>query len=84
MKKKLLVTKKFVKQKKKYPDLIPQLTKQINLFLADTDHPSLNTEKLKPAHYERWSFRVNKKFRVLFSYQDGIPILLCITNHYES
>jgi len=31
-------------------------------------HPSLGTERLHPKHHEVWSFRVDRAFRLIFTF----------------
>lgn len=42
--------------------------KQERLFRQNPFHPSLHTEKLNPKHKEVWSFRIDKKYRILFRF----------------
>lgn len=45
--------------------------KQERLFRTDPFYPSLNTEKLEPKWKEKWSFRVDKKYRIFFRFING-------------
>jgi plasmid maintenance system killer protein len=42
--------------------------KQIMFFASNPFYPSLNTEKLAPSIKEIWSFRVDRKYRVIFRF----------------
>ena len=42
--------------------------KQIDIFISDTHHPSLNVEKLNPKEKDYWSLRVNKQYRIIYRY----------------
>lgn len=56
--------------------------KQFELFLKNLFHPSLNTEKLEPKNKNIWSFRINKKLRVIFTFNvDETIVLLDIGPH---
>ena len=59
--------------------------KALKLFKNNPFHPSLNTELLAPKSMGIWSFRVDKKIRVLFFFRDDKKVveLLNITVHYH-
>jgi len=50
--------------------------KQFQLFFRDLFHPSLHTEKLKPKQSNIWSFRVDRNFRVIFTFLNQETILV--------
>lgn len=54
------------------------------LFESDLSHPSLNTELLEPKHRLIYSFRIDRKHRVLFIClpEDKIEIV-AVTKHYR-
>ena len=52
-----------------------QADKQISIFKDNPFYPSLNTEKLAPKSKQLWSFRINKKYRVVFRFIDNNTIL---------
>jgi len=60
-----------------------QIAKQINLFLSDKKHPSLRVKKLNPKEEYLYSFRINKQYRIIFTYQKKDIVLLYISKHYE-
>ncbi len=64
--------------------LLERFKKQLDYFLNDPSHPSLNTEKIKIKNYEAYSFRIDRKYRVIFVYysDDSIEIV-DINNHYH-
>ena len=49
--------------------------KQIMIFKNNPFHPSLHTEKLSPKTKEVWSFRIDKKYRVIFRFINKSNIL---------
>jgi len=54
------------------------------LFENDPFYPSLNTELLEPKDRLIYSFRLDKKYRVIFIYTDTNTIeVIVITNHYK-
>lgn len=42
--------------------------KQIVIFKNNPFHPSLHTEKLVPRSKGMWSFRIDKKYRIIFRF----------------
>lgn len=42
--------------------------KQIIIFKNNPFYPSLHTEKLSPKSKEVWSFRIDKKYRIIFRF----------------
>ena len=54
------------------------------LFENNPSHPSLNTELLEPKHRLIYSFRIDKKYRVLFIClpEDKVEVL-AVTKHYR-
>ena len=54
------------------------------LFENDPFYPSLSTELLEPKDRLIYSFRLDRKYRVIFIYTDtNIVEILTITNHYK-
>lgn len=69
---KILETQKFRKSWEALdPKIKKKYKKQFTLLLKNIFHPSLNTEKLEPKHINIWSFKVDKKNRVLFTFKDS-------------
>lgn len=50
--------------------------KQFKIFIANLFHPSLHTEKLEPKQANIWSFRIDKGFRVIFTFAEEETIML--------
>ena len=63
--------------------LAKKFEKQRMLFEMNPSHPSLNTEKLEPKSVGLYSFRIDKKYRVIFRIRNGIAEILYITAHYQ-
>lgn len=58
--------------------------KQKLIFEQNPFHPSLGTELLEPKHMRIWSFRIDKKYRVIFIFREKDAIeILDINNHYK-
>jgi Txe/YoeB family toxin of Txe-Axe toxin-antitoxin module len=53
------------------------------LFERDEHHPSLNVEVLEPKHLKIYSFRLDKKYRVIFIVVDGKAEVITVSNHYQ-
>ncbi len=54
------------------------------LFEKDIRHPSLRTELLEPRWRGMYSFRLDKKYRVLFFIDEkGEAEIFALTNHYK-
>lgn len=65
-------------------NLSNKFTKQLSYFLADPTHPSLNTEKIGIRRLEAYSFRIDRKYRVIFIYNSDESIeVVDINNHYQ-
>lgn len=45
------------------------------LFVENPFHPSLETEKLNPKSQNMWSFRIDRKYRIIFRFLDGGTVL---------
>lgn len=65
-------------------NLEKKYTKAKKLFEHDPFYPSLNTELLEPKDRLIYSFRIDKKYRVIFIYTNTNCIeVITITNHYK-
>ena len=65
-------------------NLIRKFQKQLNLFLENPAHPSLNTEKLKPKEAGLYSFRIDRKYRAIFHILlSGEAQIIDINDHYR-
>ena len=54
------------------------------LFENNPFHPSLNTELLEPKHRLIYSFRIDKKYRVLFiCLPENKVEVIAVTKHYR-
>ncbi len=63
--------------------LVNKYNKAKKLFEKDVNHPSLNVELLEPKHLKFYSFRLDKKYRVVFIVVDNEAEIVTITNHYK-
>ncbi|HBV01759.1 MAG TPA: hypothetical protein DEF00_05275 [Candidatus Taylorbacteria bacterium] len=64
--------------------LLKRFEKQSRLFVANLNHPSLEMGLLEPRHLRIFSFRLNRKYRAIFIFQDRETIeVIDINNHYQ-
>lgn len=79
----IILTEEFEKQYLCLPEFVRRKAeKQQDIFKNNPLHPSLNTEKLTPRSKELWSFRVDRKYRVIFRFADNDKVyLLAIGPH---
>ncbi|MCU0858378.1 MAG: type II toxin-antitoxin system RelE/ParE family toxin, partial [Pontiellaceae bacterium] len=68
---------------KKYPEVIPQYEKTIQLLGTNPYHPSLRLHKLKGHLEELHSVSINMKYRITieFMIQDNLIIPVMIGSH---
>jgi Txe/YoeB family toxin of Txe-Axe toxin-antitoxin module len=75
------------KDQKKYlsdHNLVKKFEKQYQQFLKNPYHPSLNLEILEPKNKGFYSFKLDRKYRVIFIFNlDQSIEILSITNHYH-
>lgn len=55
-------------------NLVDKLNKQKALFITNPHHPSLDNKKLQPKLLNRWSFRLDKKYRARYVYNNKSEI----------
>lgn len=64
--------------------LVKKFQKAKELFEQNTQHPSLGVEILEPKHLKIYSFRLDKKYRAIFTIDaDDEAKILAVTNHYK-
>lgn len=65
-------------------NLTSKFNKQLNLFVENPSHPSLNTEKLSPKTAGLYSFRIDRKYRAVFHLlPTGESQIVDINDHYQ-
>lgn len=58
--------------------------KQIDIFIKNPRHPSLNTERLEPKQLRIYSFRIDRKYRAIFIFTSPEEIeIIDINDHYQ-
>jgi Txe/YoeB family toxin of Txe-Axe toxin-antitoxin module len=64
--------------------LVKKFERQYQQLLKNPQHPSLNLEILEPRSKGFHSFRLDRKYRVIFIFDCNQEIeILAITNHYH-
>lgn len=64
--------------------LVQKFEKQAQLFLFNPRHPSLHTELMEPKSLKIYSFRIDRKYRVIFVYlRDHSIEIIDINRHYN-
>jgi len=65
-------------------NLVKKFEKQYQQFLKNPYHPSLNLELLEPKDRGFYSFRLDRKYRVILIFDcDQNFEIIAITNHYH-
>lgn len=65
-------------------DLTKKFNKQLEIFKNNPRYPSLHTEALELQNSELHSFRIDRKYRVIFGMEkDGTVEIVDINNHYQ-
>lgn len=67
---------------KKY-GLVRKFEKQTGLLLQNPNHPGLNVEKLTPKELGLYSFRIDRKYRAVFTVSGDNIKIITLTNHYK-
>jgi len=79
---KLIETEPFRKSFRKLPKSIQKKVPRRFAFLYKNFlHPSLHIEKLEPRQKNIWSFRIDKQYRVIFTWGPDTLVLLDIGPH---
>ena len=64
--------------------LARKFDKQLQLFKDSPRHPSLNTERLEPKSLKIYSFRIDRKYRVIFILvSPNEAEIVDINDHYQ-
>ncbi|OGY26423.1 MAG: hypothetical protein A2Z42_04680 [Candidatus Woykebacteria bacterium RBG_19FT_COMBO_43_10] len=80
----IIVTEEFGKYYRKLPrDIQRRAEKQTQLFRENVFHPSLNTEKLEPKGKELWSFRVDRRYRIFFRFNNADSVRFLIIGPHD-
>ena len=78
---KLLFSKKFIRQYHKLPSQLQKITdKQLDVFLSNPHHPSLNVKKMNDPR-NIWEGRISESYRFTFQIQGDTYFLRKIGSH---
>lgn len=81
---KILSIHQEIREYLKKRNLEKKFEKQIKLFQKNPFHPSLETELLEPKKMRIWSFRIDRKYRTIFIFQERDTIeIIEVNNHYQ-
>lgn len=70
------ITQQFRQRFLKLPIAIQNKTeKKTQFFKQNPNHPSLHLEKLEPKHLGLWSMRIDRNYRVIFSFGENDRII---------
>lgn len=75
--------KKFSRIKKKQPELLDQVKKQLILFELNENYPSLRNHKLKGEMNDIWSISVGMNFRLIYFVENDEAYFFECGNHEE-
>lgn len=65
-------------------NLLRKFNKQLDLFKQNPRHPSLHTEVLEPKSLKIYSFRIDRKYRVIFILiSPNEAEIVNINDHYQ-
>ena len=80
----IILTEEFEKHYRKLSrDIQRKAEKQTGLFRKNTFYPSLHTEKLEPKGKEVWSFRVDKKYRIFFRFNNRNSVRFLVIGPHD-
>jgi proteic killer suppression protein len=80
----IVVTEEFEKRYKELPATIQKKAeKQEKLFRLNPFHPSLHTEKLEPKGRQVWSFRIDRKYRIIFRFIEGKKVIFLTVGPHD-
>jgi len=78
------VTREFERLYNKLPRVIQRKAeRQEGIFRENPFHPSLHTEKLVPRNKELWSFRIDKKYRIIFRFKNGSTAIFLLVGPHD-
>lgn len=81
----IFLTDKFIKSYKRLPKYIQDKTdKKTRFFKNNPKHPSLNLEKLEPLKLNLWSLRVNKVYRIIFTYSSATTAEFLLVDRHDN
>jgi mRNA-degrading endonuclease RelE of RelBE toxin-antitoxin system len=78
------VTEEFVKRYELLPGPIKKRAEKQERFIRTNPfHPSLHTEKLEPRGRQVWSFRIDRKYRVIFRFLEKNKVLFLTVGPHD-
>ena len=77
------VTKYVNEIRKKNPQLLKKIYKQLNLFRENPKHPSLRTHKLQGDLSNSWSITIERSIRMIYYVSNNKIVFFVIGTHDE-
>lgn len=80
----IFLTEEFEKRYRDLPKSIKKKAeKQEELFRQNPFHSSLRIEKIEPKGREVWSFRIDKRYRIIFRFINGNKVLFLTVGPHD-
>ena len=77
------VTKYVNEIRKKNPQLLKKINKQLRLFKENPKHPSLRTHKLQGELSNSWSITIERNIRMIYYFPNNRIVFFVIGTHDE-
>lgn len=77
------VTKYVNEIKKKNPQLLKKMEKQLRLFKENPKHPSLRTHKLQGDLSNTWSITIERNVRMIYYFSSNKIVFFLMETHDE-
>ena len=77
------VTKYVNEIKKKNPQLLKKISKQLGLFKENPEHPSLRTHKLQGNLSNSWSISIERNVRMIYCVSNNKIVFFQMGTHDE-
>ena len=80
----IFATEEFRERYQNLPKIVQRKAeKQEKLFCQNPFHPSLRAEKLEPKDKQVWSFRIDRKYRIIFRFINGNKALFLTVGPHD-
>jgi len=80
----IVVTEEFKRRYNELPAGIQKKAeKQEKLFRQNPFHPSLHTEKLEPKGRQVWSFRIDRRYRIIFRFTERNKVIFLTVGPHD-
>lgn len=80
----IAITDEFKRRYQELPAAIQKKAeKQEKLFRQNPFHPSLHTEKLEPKGRQVWTFRIDRKYRIIFRFAERNKVIFLTVGPHD-